>query len=117
MEKAVCVVFADAFAYSSYIQLGGLGGGFSVQKIKPGIAYSSNLHYLLFDGKTPDDIGFFTDYCWRKAEYNNPGKMKNSLDQIDTLNNLYRAFSISCSVNSPFFILSICFNTSFRVLL
>lgn len=92
MEKPVCVVFADAFAYSSYIQLGGLGGGFSVQKIKPGIAYSSNLHYLLFDGKTPDDIGFFTDYCWRKAEYNNPGKMKNSLDQIDTLNNLYRAF-------------------------
>ena len=92
MEKSVCVVFADAFAYSSYIQLGGLGGGFSVQKIKPGIAYSSNLHYLLFDGKTPDDVGFFTDYCWRKAEYNNPGKMKNSLDQIDTLNNLYRAF-------------------------
>ena len=92
MEKAVCVVFADAFAYSSYIQLGGLGEGFSVQKIKPGIAYSSNLHYLLFDGKTPDDVGFFTDYCWRKAEYNNPGKMKNSLDQIDTLNNLYRAF-------------------------
>lgn len=52
MEKPVCVVFADAFAYSSYIQLGGLGGEFSVQKIKPGIAYSSNLHYLLFDGKT-----------------------------------------------------------------
>ena len=92
MEKPVCVVFADAFAYSSYIQLGGLGGEFSVQKIKPGIAYSSNLHYLLFDGKTPDDVGFFTDYSWRKAEYNDPGKMKNSLDQIDTLNNLYRAF-------------------------
>ena len=39
MEKPVCVVFADAFAYSSYIQLGGLGEGFSAQKIKPGIAW------------------------------------------------------------------------------
>ena len=62
MEKPVCVVFADAFAYSSYIQLGGLGGGFSVQKIKPGIAYSSNLHYLLFEmGRT---------FYWLFPEYN-----------------------------------------------
>ena len=89
--KPLCVVFADAFAYSTYIKLGGIGSDFSVQKIKPGIAYSSNLHYLLFDGQTPDDVGFFTDYCWKSAKYINPGIIKKNFDQIDTLNNFYRA--------------------------
>lgn len=92
MERSLCVVFADAFAYSSYNQLGGLENGYSVRKIKPGIAYSSNLHYLLFDGKAPDDIGFFTDYSWKKVIYKDQGRMKNILDQIDTFNNIYRSF-------------------------
>ena len=49
MEKPVCVVFADAFAYSSYIQLGGLGEEFSVQKIKPGmhIAVTFIIYFLM----------------------------------------------------------------------
>lgn len=92
MDRPLCVVFADAFAYSSYNMLGGLGNEYSVRKIKPGIAYSSNLHYLLFDGKTPDDVSFFTDYSWLQATYEEQGKIKKILDQIDIFNNIYRAF-------------------------
>lgn len=90
MEKPVCVVFADAFAYQSYIKLGELDDGYSVLKLKPGIAYSSNLHYMLFDGKKPDDVGFFTDYSWKPGKYIQPGKIKTVCDRITTINNLYR---------------------------
>lgn len=90
MGRPICVVFADAFAYSSYCELGGFGADYSVRKIKPGIGYSSNLHYLLFDGKTPDDVGFFTDYVWKKGQPTNVGGVRKKCDEIETLNQIYR---------------------------
>lgn len=88
--KPICVVFADAFAYSAYIKLGGLEGSYSVRKITPGIGYSSNLHYLLFDGKKPDEVGFFTDYSWVHRNGQRTPKLMTKCDEIVTLNNLVR---------------------------
>lgn len=93
MSTPLCVVFSDAFAYRTYLKLGGLGEGYSLKKIIPGIGYSSNLHYLLFDGKTPDDLGFFTDYSWHSASAKKVGKLHRACDNIETVNNLYRYIS------------------------
>lgn len=93
MSTPLCVVFSDAFAYRTYLKLGGLGEGYSLKKILPGIGYSSNLHYLLFDGKTPDDLGFFTDYSWKPANTKKVGKFHRTCDNIETINNLYRYIS------------------------
>lgn len=91
MERPLCVVFSDAFAYGSYMRLGGMREGFSVKKIKPGIGYSSNLHYLLFDGKSPDEVGFFTDYAWREFNGNaTVGAFWRKCDEIEVLNVLTR---------------------------
>lgn len=93
MSKPLCVVFSDAFAFSTYKFLGGLGESYFLKKIIPGIGYSSNLHYLLFDGKTPDDLGFFTDYSWKPAKAKKVGKLHWACDNIETINNLYRAIT------------------------
>lgn len=91
MERPLCVVFADAFAFSCYKKLDGLKD-YKLCKINPGIGYSSNLHYILFDGKGPDDVGFFTDYCWGESQPKKVGALQRSCDDIVTLNNLYRFF-------------------------
>jgi len=39
----------------------------SVSALRPNVGYSSNLHWELFCGLYPDDLGFFTDWA-RKAE-------------------------------------------------
>jgi predicted AlkP superfamily pyrophosphatase or phosphodiesterase len=93
MSTPLCVVFSDAFAFRTYKLLGGLGEQYALKKIIPGIGYSSNLHYLLFDGKTPDDLGFFTDYTWAQAEAAKVGRFHKICDEIDTINNIYRAIS------------------------
>ena len=91
MKKPLCVVFSDAFAYGTYKLLGGLGEEYHLQKIIPGIGYSSNLHYLLFDGKTPDELGFFTDYTWKNAKAKKTGRIRRTCDEIETANNIVRA--------------------------
>ena len=93
MGKPLCVGFSDAFAYRTYALLGGIEGYFSQKKIIPGIGYSSNLHYLLFDGKTPDELGFFTDYSWLPAKVKKTNRLHRMCDNIETVNNLYRFFS------------------------
>lgn len=93
MGRPLCVVFSDAFAYRTYNLLGGIGDCFSLKKIIPGIGYSSNLHYLLFDGKTPDQVGFFTDYTWKHSKAKKTSKLHRLCDEIETANNVYRFFS------------------------
>lgn len=90
MRVPLCVVFSDAFAYETYSNLSGLGAKFNKYLIKPGIGYSSNLHYLLFDGKSPDEVGFFTDYSWHQAKEPKCNKLQNICDQIETVNNIVR---------------------------
>lgn len=90
MSKPLCVVFADAFAYGCYKKLGGLSGGYNLRKIIPGIGYSSNLHYLLFEGKNPEKVGFFTDYNWHPAQLTKISLIKRKCDEIMTFNNIYR---------------------------
>ena len=72
------------------IRIQKLGEGYHVKMLTPGVAYSSNLHYLLFDGKSPDAVGFFTDYAWQQAEYKKKGKLFQAFDKIETFNNMYR---------------------------
>ncbi len=89
MYRPLCVVFADAFAYGCYNSLQGLNG-YNLCKINPGIGYSSNLHYTLFDGKRPDDVGFLTDYNWSNNSSESIRWLQKKCDTIVTLNNLYR---------------------------
>ena len=93
MDRPLCVVFSDAFAYRTYSLLGGIGNNYFLKKIIPGIGYSSNLHYLLFDGKTPDQVGFFTDYTWKQAKAKKNSRLHRLCDEIETVNNIYRFFS------------------------
>lgn len=88
----LCVVFSDAFAFRTYSLLEGLGTGFFLKKIIPGIGYSSNLHYLLFDGKSPDELNFFTDYSWKAANPPKTGRLHRICDSIETANNIFRLF-------------------------
>ena len=99
MNKPLCVVFSDAFAFRTYQSLGGLGDDYSLKKIIPGIGYSSNLHYLLFDGKTPDELGFFTDYTWETANARSINKLHRICDNVETVNNLYRALTRKITKN------------------
>lgn len=100
MRTPLCVVFSDAFAYRTYNYLGGLGTGYTHKKIIPGIGYSSNLHYLLFDGKTPDELGFFTDFTWTSSTVRKVGKLRRVCDNIETVNNLYRYFMRKVTKNN-----------------
>lgn len=91
MAKPVCIVFSDAYAFESYQMTDGLGSDYYTHKILPGAGYSSNLHYLLFEGKTPDEVGFFTDYSWRRPQRApKSGKFVQICDSVVTLNNLVR---------------------------
>lgn len=90
----ICVVFADAFASKCYktLNVSELSEYYTYQLI-PGVAYSSNLHYQIFQGKTPDDVGFFCDNEFIGASQNNPSKLKRTLDRIDSANTIYRWMS------------------------
>lgn len=91
MARPVCIVFSDAYAFECYQKTEGLGNNYYTHKILPGAGYSSNLHYLLFEGKTPDEVGFFSDYSWRRPQNAlKCGKFAKICDSIVTLNNLVR---------------------------
>ncbi|KMY43013.1 hypothetical protein AC622_01000 [Bacillus sp. FJAT-27916] len=57
------VVFIDALPYT-FIQGNEniLKSKYNFAKLTPNVGYSSNLHWQLFAGKYPDDVGFFTDW-------------------------------------------------------
>lgn len=104
MNRPLCVVFADAFACGCYKSLDGLKN-YHLCKINPGIGYSSNLHYTLFDGKPPDHVGFFTDYCWTGVPQKKVGLWRRTCDEIAALNNICRLVRRGCtkrSDNIPF---------------
>ena len=89
--KPICVVFADAFAYGGYIHLEGIGVENSLYRLTPGIAYSSNLHYQIFQGKSPDDLGVFTDFAYdMKTKDLSCGKIGRFMDKTRPVNDLYR---------------------------
>lgn len=90
----ICVVFADAFAYGSYTALEGLDIENKLYRLTPGIAYSSNLHYQIFQGKSPDKLGVFTDFAYdMKTKKTNCSRIMRFLDRTRPLNDLYRYIS------------------------
>lgn len=92
MMRPLCTVFVDAFSFAAYSKLKNdpLDSGYCY-KLLPGIGYSSNLHYAIFQGKSPDDVGFFTDYAYipRVAD-TSPSKAFAILDQVDAANSCVR---------------------------
>lgn len=87
----VCVVFSDAFALHSFNKLDKNSlTDYHLYRLIPGVAYSSNLHYQIFQGKTPDDVGFFCDNEFIGHSNNAPSKFKRTLDRIDSANTIYR---------------------------
>lgn len=90
--KPLCTVFVDAFAFSSYVAIGEEPfEGSHLYKLRPGIGYSSNLHHVIFQGNSPDDIGFFTDYAFNLSSTKlSVGKIKRFLDYVDAANSLVR---------------------------
>lgn len=89
--RPLCVVFADAFAYGSYLKLRKLELESKLYKLTPGIAYSSNLHYQIFQGRSPDDLGVFTDFAYDMQTYPaKSGKLAHFLDRTRPINDLYR---------------------------
>ncbi len=89
--RPLCVVFADAFAYESYLKLRKLELDSKLYKLTPGIAYSSNLHYQIFQGRSPDDLGVFTDFAYdMQTHHLKTGKTARFLDRTRPLNDLYR---------------------------
>lgn len=60
---ANCIIFVDAlpFEYLQYID-NGLEWVTYKTSTTPELGYSSNQHWALFAAKTPDDIGYFTDW-------------------------------------------------------
>lgn len=89
--RPFCVVFADAFSFSSYTNDVKTIDGFDLLKLEPGVGYSSNLHYQLFQGRTPDEVGFFTDYslendgCERSVS-----RVHRLMDTFPAINEIYR---------------------------
>jgi hypothetical protein len=72
---ANCIIFVDALPFE-YLQFIDNGCEWATVKTSttPGLGYSSNQHWALFAAKTPDDIGYFTD--WNI----NPACSKNALN-------------------------------------
>jgi hypothetical protein len=89
--RPLCVVFADAFAYGTYQKINGQIDSGHLYKLTPGIGYSSNLHYQIFEGKGPDDVGFFTDYAYDSSVKDiSCGKMGAYLDRTRAVNEIIR---------------------------
>ncbi len=89
--RPLCVVFSDAFAFASYSKLEELNLDNKLYKLTPGIAYSSNLHYQIFQGKGPDDLGVFTDFAYdMHSQEIKSGKLARFLDTTRPINDLYR---------------------------
>lgn len=87
----ICVVFADAFALRSFKMLHVESlSKYHLYHLIPGVAYSSNLHYQIFQGKTPDDVGFFCDNEFVGESKNNPSRLKKTLDRVESANTIYR---------------------------
>lgn len=75
------IIFVDALPFKKIDLLKKVSEELKISKIKPSYGYSVNLHYLMFDGKTPDDVGFFGEY-----KFNNDyvkEKDSNILKNID----------------------------------
>ena len=68
------VIFIDALPASKNFELKGLKS----QKLIPNLGYSVNLHNEIFNGKTPDQMGFFGEYLFSE----NPSKTKRLLFKI-----------------------------------
>lgn len=90
-------IFIDALAYT-YIKdnMDTLAVGDTRAVIlKPDLGYSSNLHWMLYCGKTPDDIGAFTDWIL-EPETNKTvsaiSKLFSPLDRLPLLGILARKF-------------------------
>ena len=60
--KTRMIIFVDALPYNERVRLmSRLPALSSVRGMKPSFGYSVNLHYELFQGSRPDDVGFFGD--------------------------------------------------------
>lgn len=89
----VCVVFADAFSCDSYKRLSQKLTYPNFYRLTPGMGYSSNLHYQIFEGKSPDDVDFFSDFAYDgKFENTTCNKIGTFLDETRPLNDLFRYF-------------------------
>uniref|UniRef100_A0A7V4NF42 AP superfamily protein n=1 Tax=Fervidobacterium pennivorans TaxID=93466 RepID=A0A7V4NF42_FERPE len=101
------VIFIDALSYSvarkiiaDCVGRSEKFGHTNVYRLLPSPGYSSNLHWLLFAGKTPDEMGFFTDWnieedaihFKRNTRIIN-GLLSKVFDENKYLNTLFRYFS------------------------
>lgn len=92
-ERPLCVVFVDGLSVESYENSARRPAKLSCTGIVPGAAYSSNLHYLLFQGRTPDELGFFADAGFDGAFHpprHRLGRVRAACDSIPALNAVIR---------------------------
>ncbi|MEM3715305.1 MAG: alkaline phosphatase family protein, partial [Nitrososphaeria archaeon] len=83
------IIFLDALSYKIFVNdFKSFNNGFEnlrYYKMLPAIGYSSNIHWLLFLGKTADKLGYFTDWNLIENNYKN----KKNLCSLSPLNYLY----------------------------
>ncbi|KYH31220.1 type I phosphodiesterase / nucleotide pyrophosphatase [Clostridium tepidiprofundi DSM 19306] len=56
------IIFVDALPFEKIDYFPNIINQLKVSKIRPSYGYSVNLHYLMFEGKYPDYVGFFGEY-------------------------------------------------------
>ena len=86
------IVFVDALPYSKKIRIKSL----DESALIPNLGYSVNLHNEIFNGKNPDEIGFFGEYVYSKPKNKITVTLFRILNIFEYLpfnvNNLFKIF-------------------------
>lgn len=87
IKRKKLVFFVDALSFEVVKHL---DNSFHFHELNNVPGYSSNIHWELFQGLKPDDIGFFSDFMFNSGLNNENSRFRNLLDLSMPINNVYR---------------------------